>query len=190
MNASRTCLTCKVIMSIAASFLVLSAGLARAKTLYTSTEPSKCSSPSKQLIALYDAQGLDVQECKGPKGLKFLVVSTDERSWVDLQQGDQIWTTQDEVVYNNRFGYFPNIGSGVVEWNVTSAGEPSSLIFRITAQDKRKGAPIGATVSRLFVISLRQNRPAFCGVATTNEEARALSNSSGKCRNRLPVRSR
>lgn len=174
------------IVNAAICILFSTAELSHGNNLYTSIDPDRCWSPEKQVVARYEAQGLEVQECKGTKGWKLLIASSDERSWVDLQDGEVIWSTENEVVYNNEFGYFPNIGSRVVEWIVTPENEPLSLIFRINAQSAKKGAPLYAKVSRLFVISLRHHRPTFCGTASTNEEARSVA-IHGSCKNQLPM---
>lgn len=160
--------------------------MSHGKSLYTPIDPKRCWSPGKQLVAGYQARGLEAQECKAPGDWKLFIVSSDERSWVDLQRGERTWTTEEEVVYKNDFGYFPNIGSSVVEWIMSPDGKPSSFIFRINAQSPKQDAPLYAKASRLFVISLRQDRPTFCGTARTNEEARTVA-IRGNCTGQLPM---
>lgn len=169
-------------------YLLLAADFSHGYSLYTSIDPAKCSPPDKQLVAGYEAEGLGVQECEASQPWKLLAVSSDEWSWVDLKYGDQIWTTEDEVAYKNDFGNFPNLGSSVVEWIVRHERKPAFLIFRVNAQSPKESATSNAKVSRLFVISLLDNRPAFCGTARTNEEARALATGDKKCSRELPLR--
>lgn len=145
-----------------------------AQSMYTSIDERKCWTPSKALYARYKGHGVEAQECKAPNGWKLFVVSSDERSWIDLQRGDRVWTTEDEVVYKSDFGNFPNIGSSTVEWILDREGRPISLIFRITAQSTKMDAPMYASVARLFVIGLTGEHPGFFGTATTNEKARSL----------------
>lgn len=167
------------ILAIIVFILALQSSPSEAEVVYTSLHPKKCLKPQKQIVAAYDGQGLDVLECKGPAGWRIYVVVAGDRSWVDFQRHKNTWTTEDEVAYDqgSRFGNFPNVGEGVMEWGVTSSEPPSYAIFRVNAQ---KEASAGDVVSRLFVIDLKQESPTFCGIARTNEEARALA-TSNKC---------
>lgn len=178
-----------VVLTIIMCVLAMYPSQSEAAIVYTSLDPKKCSKPSKPIAVAYDDQGLDVLECKAPAGWRVYTVVAGDRSWIDLQRHGNTWTTEDEVAYDQatRFGNFPNVGEGVMEWGVTSSESPSYVIFRVNAQDAREEASVGDVVSRLFVIDLKQGFPTFCGIARTNEEARALA-AAGKCSK--PIRKR
>ena len=159
-----------------------------AEPVFTSIKEADCHAPSASIIAAYEAEDLSVQECPAVNGWRLFVPSSDERSWIDIGRGSSVWSTEREVVYKNDFGSFPNIGSAVAEWGVTAGGEPFFLIFRIAAQSPAtEGNP--QRVSRLFVIDLQGKEPAFCGIAKTNQEARALAARKEHCRSKLPRKS-
>lgn len=114
--------------------------------------------------------------------------SSDERSWVDIGRGSSLWSTERAVVYDHSFGLFPNVGGSVAEWVVAGGGSPSSLIFRIAAQDPNLPVAGGEVrrISRLLVIDLQDEEPTFCGLAKTNQEARNLAGSPRLCNKQLP----
>ena len=149
-----------------------------AESLYTSIKSGDCQKPSKSIVALYDSRGLTAQECKAAEGWRLFVVSSDARSWLEAARDRTLWSSEEQVVNQNEFGNFPNIGSEKVEWPMTKANSPAALIFRIVAQDP---APTGKNLSRLFVIGFIKNTPYLCGVAKTNDEARALAEKTSAC---------
>ncbi|ACH39786.1 hypothetical protein Gbem_2782 [Citrifermentans bemidjiense Bem] len=159
-----------------------------AESIYTSLKEEDCHNPPLAISAAYDADDLTVQECAAPKGWRLFVVSSEERSWVDISRGSFLWSTERAVVYENSFGLFPNVGSAVAEWMVAGDGRLSSLIFRISAQDPNLPVAGGNVrrVSRLLVIDLRDKEPTSCGLAKTNQEARNLAARGRLCREKLP----
>lgn len=159
-----------------------------ATSSYTSIEPSECWVPPAPLIDTYRAQGLKAQECQAPKDFGLFIVSSNERSWIDLMWHDAMWSTEEQIVYKNQFGYFPNIrGGGIVEWRLED-GKPIGLIFRVVAQDpKRMSSPLGqSNTSRLFVISFHDDAVCWRGVTGSNEVARELADSEVLCVEKLP----
>lgn len=170
----------KAVLGIIMGLSITPANSSGAATIFTSIEESKCFTPPSAVLAQYGARGLNVQECKGIKGWRVFIVITNERSWIDLKHADRIWTSEDEVVQENSWGHFPNVGGSDVEWSTTTEGHPSSIIFRIDAQGMGKDGVMDTNTSRYFALKLKQNGPAFCGVAKTKEKARALA-TSGKC---------
>lgn len=153
------------------------------QSLYTSIKSTACSKPPASIIAAYDARGLSAQECPAPKGWRLFAVSSDERSWLEIARDRSLWTTEEEVVYRNEFGHFPNLGAERVEWRMKKPGTPNALIFRISAQDPNRPAsgPGAMNLSRLFVINLANGAPRFCGTAKTNEEAKTLADNAKAC---------
>lgn len=123
-----------------------------------------------------------VLECPAPKGWRLFKEYDQEeiRSWIRLSYKDTIWTTINQVWGDEKyeFGHFPNVDSQSVEWRVRKTGEPNALIFRVNAQEPIKSSDI---ITRLFVISLTNNVPRFCGMAKTNEEARKIAEESTPC---------
>jgi len=158
---------------------LISAMSSDAAAIYTSIEEGKCSAAPGDVLAQYQVRGLDAEECHGYKGWRLFIVSTPERSWIDLRYGRQTWSTERVVVHENTYGHFPNIGGTAVEWGTTTRGVPSSIIFRIDAQGIGKEGIMDTNTSRYYAIKLNQDRPTFCGLAMTNEEARVLA--TGKC---------
>ena len=106
-----------------------------AESLYTSIKSGDCQKPSKSIVAFYDSRGLTAQECKAAEGWRLFVVSSDARSWLEVARDRTLWSSEEQVVSQNEFGNFPNIGSEKVEWPMTKANSPAALIFRIAAQD-------------------------------------------------------
>lgn len=153
------------------------------ESLYTSIKSTTCSKPPSSIAAAYDARGLSAQECPAPKGWRLFVVSSDERSWLEIARDHSLWSAEEEVVYRNEFGHFPNLGAERVEWRTTKSGVLSALIFRISAQDPNRPAsgPGAMNLSRLFVIGLASRTPRFCGTAKTNQEARVIADNATTC---------
>lgn len=172
----------RMILALVLSIVAMSDDPSVAGTIYTSTEESQCTAPPKDVQALYNGRGPDVQECKGVNGWRLFLAYTNERSWIDLKHEDQMWTTEEEVIQENAFGNFPNVSSPV-EWD-TVGGQPSSMIFRVNAQDRGPGGAMRESILRYFVVRLKQGEATFCGLAKTKEKARALAASS-KCDKQL-----
>ncbi len=167
------------------SMCACSPAMSGAESLYTSIKSGDCHKPSVSMVAFYESRGLTAEECKAAEGWRLFVVSSDARSWLELARDRTLWSSEEQVVNRNEFGNFPNIGSEKVEWQMTKANSPASLIFRIAAQDP---AHTDKNLSRLFVIGIRNNTPHFCGVAKTNKEARALAEGTSPCSVDLQVK--
>jgi hypothetical protein len=183
------------ISAVSISAALSYAGLAKSpdegsapQPVYTSVKTSDCRNPPASLSQSFDGRGLTAQQCRGIDGWTVFAVSSDERSWLELDRGGQLWTTEDQVVYQNDFGNFPNLGADKIEWRVRR-GVPYAVIFRIAAQDQSRLGPSGApTISRLFVVQLAADGPRFCGIAKTNDEARKLADAAAACSTALPRR--
>jgi hypothetical protein len=160
------------------------------KSQYTSIAIQDCWVPPASLKSSFEARGVSVQECPALEGWRLFVVSSDAHSWIEIAHGSHLWSSEDQVVYRNEFGHFPNLGAERVEWRRKQGGIPVALIFRVSAQDPAASATgSGArNVSRLFVIGFQGNNVRFCGTARTNEEARVLSDNVTKCVQDLPER--
>lgn len=161
------------------------------RALYTSIKAADCTEPSPPLAAAFEARGLSAQECPGANGWRLFVASSDERSWLELARGPSLWSSENEVVYRNTFGEFPNVGAEKVEWQLDDQGRPHYLIFRIAAQAPAGSEPAErpsrpSRLSRLFVLRLADEGPSFCGAARGNQEARQLTRDPARCKSALP----
>ena len=160
--------------------------LSSEESLFTSIKSEDCHKPSAAISGLYEERGLTAEECAAAKDWRLFVASSDERSWLELARDDHVlWSTEEQVVYRNTFGYFPNIGAEKVEWRMAKTKLPTALIFRIAAQNPQH---TDKNISRLFVIGFRDNTPFFCGVVKTNQEARVLAEQAAACSINLQVK--
>jgi hypothetical protein len=153
-------------------------------SVYTSVKSGDCRKPSTAITAFYESRGLTAEECDAVKNWRLFVVSSDERSWLELARDTTLWSCEEQVVHQNDFGHFPNIGAEKVEWRTTKPNAPTALIFRIAAQDPQH---TDKNLTRLFVLGFRDNTPYFCGVAKTNQEARTLAENKDSCSTALQV---
>jgi hypothetical protein len=115
------------------------------------------------------------------------VVSSEERSWIDIAVGDTLWTTEDPIVYapENQFGYFPNVGATPVELAMDGKQVPLGLILRVTAQDPNQQKQGSSNISRLFVFGFRKERVCFLGLTDNNVAARSFLQPDLNCRQLL-----
>lgn len=153
------------------------------ESLYTSVKEGDCRKLTTATAQFFESRGLSAEECDAPKGWRLFVVSSEERSWLELARDASLWSTEEQVVHKNAFGHFPNIGAEKVEWRLTSTRTPAALIFRIGAQNPQN---IDKTLTRLFVLALKDSAPYFCGVAKTNEDARSMAENTVACSIPLP----
>ena len=147
-------------------------------SVYTSVKEGECKKPAAALLAFYESRGLVGEECAGVGGWRLFWVGSDERSWFELMRDRDLWSTDEQVVQQNHFGHFPNIGADKVEWRLANTGVPTAFIFRIAAQNPER---IDKNLTRLFVIGFKGNTPYFCGVAKSNDEARVLAGKTDSC---------
>jgi hypothetical protein len=153
---------------------------------YTSILDKDCSKvPLRLLIGFKNAES--AYECPAIKGWRlFKVYDRDsERSWLNIAKRRVVWSTANQVRINPKyvFGYFPNIDySSRVEWRISNNNVPIALIFRVAVTDPNpKAIRVDSWLSRLYVISLKGDEPRFCGIATTNEEAREIADKALNC---------
>jgi hypothetical protein len=127
--------------------------------------------------AAYRARGLSVQECPGSNGYKVLVVSSDERSWVDLVRADgTVWSAEEPVVYDRPIGQFPNVDPTSLAW-IPSSGLPTALVFKVTAEQFDEPEQ---RIERWYVVRVQPPPTALVGRAQSAEEARALAAVGGR----------
>ena len=113
------------------------------KSEYVSLQADSCRSLEASSVRdYYLTRGLMVSECPTKATvqstpLQIIIVSTDERSWIDLVLGHTIWSSEEEIVYEreNQFGFFPNVANAPAELR-TSSLNVMGLIFRVTAQSR------------------------------------------------------
>lgn len=174
--------------SLLGALLCISGASSAAPTsMFSKINTGACKKVPPKVAAVYDGLGLGAEECAAPGGWRMFLVSSDANSWLEIAHGKSLWTTEPNVVYENGFGQFPNLGGAVVEWRLAAKDSPAALIFRVSAQDPQR-LDKGATLSRLFVVAIVNNQPRFCGVVKTNEEARRLAGNSAQCNKGLKLR--
>ncbi|RII29601.1 MAG: nuclear transport factor 2 family protein [Geobacter sp.] len=150
-------------------------------SVFTSLKNKDCK--KIQSDSMISALGSDaVVECPAPNGWRLFVEYDHEeaRSWIRLSFGGVIWSTLEQVWNDDKyeFGHFPNVNSPKAEWRISTTGEPSALIFRVNAQNPENSS---LRLTRLFVVSLTNHKPRFCGMAKTNEDARELADNATNC---------
>ena len=160
---------------------------------YVSLKPDSCKAPDNYINNYYSSRDLLVSECLAnvtvqSLPLRLFIVSTDERSWIDLEIGNTIWSSEEEIVYEkeNQFGFFPNVGNTPAELRASSTGV-TGLIFRVTAQnpDQQLSNSASSTMSRLFVLGFRDHGVCFLGQVRSNAIARNLLDSNAACKRML-----
>ncbi|SET52651.1 hypothetical protein SAMN05216326_13319 [Nitrosomonas marina] len=158
-------------------------------SVYVSLQTQSCRTPGDLISRYYTSRNLEVSECPTKVSvqsapLRLFVVSSNERSWIDLALGKTIWSSEDEIVYEkeNQFGYFPNVSNAPAEIRMRHM-EATGLIFRITAQaPEDRSSTLGASnVSRLFVLAFRDSAVCFLGLVRNNTTARNLLDSDAAC---------
>jgi len=152
---------------------------------YVSLADDNCFQPPGDTLHLYSIRGLGVVECRVKKtAIRLFVVSSEERSWIDIAVGDKLWSTEDSIVYTqeNQFGYFPNVGATPVELVVSQKQVPLGLIFRVTAQDPNQQTQESSNISRLFAFGFRKEGLCFLGLTDNNAAARSFLKKNAICR--------
>jgi len=137
----------------------------------------------KGVSAHFAAAGTSALKCPSLAGWQPYLVSTDERSWIDLVFGSYHWSTERKVVYES-IGEFPNVGSDQLIWLKDGSGAVS-VIFKITAQ-----VPASTDhVDGYYVVSLIGDVARFCGTTGTIQEANTLAAIPERCVEELPRQS-
>ena len=183
----------KVRLLFVCAFLMVGIGSAFAesgviKSSYVSLADANCFQPPRDTLHIYSARGLGVVECRvKTTAMRLFVVSSEERSWIDIAVGDTLWTTEDPIVYapENQFGYFPNVGALPVELAMDRKEVPLGLILRVTVQDPNKQEQGSAKISRLFVFGFRKEGVCFLGLTDNNVAARSFLQTDVDCRQLL-----
>jgi hypothetical protein len=154
-------------------------GATEAESVLTSIRREDCAQPAADVAAAFNAKDLGVQECRALPGWRLLLVASDANTWLELRGPGVTWSAEQAIVYESPIGLFPSVdGAGVVEWRRPPNGEPTALIFRVTAQDRENPT---AHRSQLFVARIESSRACLLGRVATNEEARALADSGTAC---------
>lgn len=159
---------------------------------YVSLQPGSCKLPAASILAWYRTRDLTVSECPSKvtwhaAPVRLLVVSSEERSWIDIAVGDTIWSGEEEVVYEqaNQFGHFPNIGHSPAELRIRSTGI-TGVVFRVLAQDPESSSAASVSgLSRLFVFGFMGADVCFMGLVRDNVSARNLLDSGQNCKRML-----
>jgi hypothetical protein len=152
-------------------------------SVYTSIRQGDCKDPTDALARAYAARGLTVEECRGTAEYQIFLVSSDANSWLDVRWDHSVLSLEEDIVYQNKFGLFPNVGgSDRIEWRFDDSAHVIALIFRVVAQNPQlTEAHGGSNLSRLFVVRLKPSGGCLLGVVETNEAARTLADSRVKC---------
>ena len=157
---------------------------------YTALEGKECKVPGGKFKKMFEGdEYVDEggEECPGFKSWRVFVRGFDSRSWVELYDGSQFWSTENLIFDVNVLenGVFPNVSGTKAEWRYTDSGKVKALIYRMSALSD---AINGKSFSRLFVIKFTEKgEPKFCGIAKTNEEARTLASDEKKCTKSLKL---
>ena len=152
-------------------------------SVYTSIRQGDCKAPTDALAKTYAARGLTVEECQGAAEYRVFLVSSDANSWLDVRWDHTVLSLEEDIVYRNKFGLFPNVGgSDRLEWRFDDSAHRVALIVRVVAQSPQlTDAHGGSNLSRLFVVRLQPSGGCLLGVVETNEAARALADKRVKC---------
>jgi hypothetical protein len=158
--------------------------LAEAHSEYSPLTPEACFVSDTAVLERYQSQQLWVQECPARFGYRVFVVSSDSRSWLELEKAGQFWSSEQAIVYQHAIGQFPNIADNAqAEWRLDSTNQPIALIFRVNALNPDVSAQAAnAKLSRLYVFRLGSQYPCFLGTPTDNQAARNLADSGQQCR--------
>ncbi len=145
---------------------------------FTSLSSGACQAPADDVRAAFAAKDLGVQECPGAGPWQVLLVSSDERSWLELRSPRGSWSAEDAIVYESPIGLFPNVDdSERLEWRTADAADPVAVIFNVAAQDPEQP---DTRVSRYFVVRL-DGTPCVVDRAPTREEAVAIADTARGC---------
>lgn len=153
---------------------------------FTSIKDADCSELPMTMTAYYDKRQIDGDECPSQQGwhvFKAYWGGGWKTSWIDIAHGDTIWSTESIIRNDESFGFALHITGKQVEWRVTQSGIVNALFFRISDVP-----PLGQNKiqSRLFVVSLTDGTPCFCGMAKNDQEARDLADKKTTCTTMLP----
>ncbi|HYS24690.1 MAG TPA: hypothetical protein VEP46_03780, partial [Vicinamibacterales bacterium] len=122
---------------------------------------------------------LGVQQCPAPPGWQLLLVSSDANTWVDIRGANLAWSGERPIVYEMPIGNFPSVDTATsVEWRRDGTGMLTSVIVRVTAQDRES---LTTQQSRLFVARVTPTTICVIGRAATAAEARALADGTRGC---------
>lgn len=133
-----------------------------------------CWAPETDIVRVYAARDLGIEECKAPPPYRLFVVSSDARSWIDLSRNNRIWSTEQRVVYGRdllALGHFPNVeGGGVAEWRLDEKGGAVALIVPLKLSTDQ-----GHPVSTRLVIGIAAGAVCDLGLVQDDAEARRIA---------------
>jgi hypothetical protein len=132
-----------------------------------------CLPPDKQLEIFYANKDLSAASCYQFGGWEVLAVSSDSNSWLDLKNGNKVYSTERAVVYDAADKEFPNLADGKMEVHIKKTAI-SGIIFRVAYGETLKG-------SILHSIRLDAGGAYYCGKSNSNEKARALLAGGASC---------
>lgn len=115
-------------------------------------------------------------ECPGREGYRIFHIGGDSRSWIVIKSGEETVIDLYNDVMRNQPGAFPFVSGEVAEWRYR--GESLiALIFRIAGSDLETDK----LKSELIVVRFDAKKACMIGIATSNEEAREIADSSKAC---------
>lgn len=115
-------------------------------------------------------------ECPGREGYRIFHVGGDSRSWIVIKSGEETVIDLYDDVMRNQPGAFPFVSGKVAEWRYREESL-IALIFRIAGSD----LDTEKLKSELIVVRFDVKQACMIGVATSNEEARAIADSNKVC---------
>ena len=169
-----------VVRSALGALLVAACACAASPTgVTTSIRESDCSTPPADVKARFEEKELGVQRCPGAYGWDVLVVSSDANSWIELRSPATSWSSESAIVYDMPIGLFPGVHSDApLEWR-SNRGEPTALLFTVSAQDPDDAE---TRLTRVFVVRFGDDVPVcLIGRASSPAEARTLADSDRRC---------
>lgn len=156
-----------------------SASAQDASSTYTSIAADACRAPAADVRAVFEDKDLGVQECPGVGAWRVLLVSSQERSWLELRSTGEIWSSEPAIVREAPIGLFPNVNDGErLEWRTRGGAEPHALIFNVTAQDPEQP---DRRVSRDFVVRLGGGTPCVIDRAPSRDTAIGVADAARGC---------
>jgi len=175
----RACVVCAAVAIAAAAACSSRDARAAGDTVSTSLRESDCHAPPREIAASYEQRDLGVQQCPAPPGWQLLLVSSDANTWVDIRGANLAWSGERPIVYEMPIGNFPSVDTATsVEWRRDGTGMLTSVIVRVTAQDRES---LTTQQSRLFVARVTPTTICVIGRAATAAEARALADGTRGC---------
>lgn len=144
---------------------------------FTSVNTEKCISIDLlQAEQQNIAKGAEaVFECNGAQNYKLYLIDDGTRSWYVLKKADAMTSFEEDIIYKNTPGNFPNVGvDDKVEWIIGPEKIVSGLIFDVVYQVNDEETGRFTSISRYIAVNLRGVTPVVMGLTENQEQAKKL----------------